>query len=147
VVKQADANLLAYPLRVITDEARIRRDMAYYTSRFDEDAPAMTHSILATIAARLGDAEQASTYFEQSYQPNRKPPFGVLTETPFSDNPYFATAAGGMLQAVLFGFGGLRFTEEGLVQRAPCLPPTWTALTLKGVGPERKTYTVTRSDP
>jgi trehalose/maltose hydrolase-like predicted phosphorylase len=52
-----------------------------------------------------------------------------------------------MLQAVLFGFGGLRFTEEGLVQRAPCLPPTWTALTLKGVGPERKTYTVTRSDP
>ena len=146
VVKQADVNLLAYPLELITDEARIRQDMEAYETRFDEDAPAMTHSVLATLAARLGDAERAYAFFKRSYRPNQKPPFGVLTETPFSDNPYFATAAGGMLQAVIFGFGGLTFTEEGLVQDAPCLPPHWTSLTLKGVGPDRQTYTVKRSD-
>jgi protein-glucosylgalactosylhydroxylysine glucosidase len=144
VVKQADANLLAYPLALITDDARIRQDMDFYESRFDEDAPAMTHSVLATLAARLGDAERAHALFKRAYRPNRKPPFGVLTETPFSDNPYFATAAVGMLQAVLFGFGGLRFTEDGLVQRSPCLPPGWTGLILKGVGPDRTTYTVKR---
>ncbi len=146
VVKQADVNLLAYPLALITDESRIRQDMDYYEPRFDEDAPAMTHSVLATLAARLGDAERAYAFFKRSYRPNQKPPFGVLTETPFSDNPYFATAAGGMLQAVLFGFGGLRFAEDGLVQRSPCLPPGWTGLTLKGVGPDRRTYTVKRSE-
>lgn len=146
VVKQTDVNLLAYPLAVITDETRIRQDMDYYEPRFDEDAPAMTHSVLATLAARMGDAERAYAFFQRSYRPNQKPPFGVLTETPFSDNPYFATAAGGLLQAVIFGFGGLTFTDEGLVQNAPCLPPGWTALTLKGVGPDRRTYTVERSE-
>jgi trehalose/maltose hydrolase-like predicted phosphorylase len=146
MVKQADVNLLAYPLELITDEAQIRQDMETYESRFDEDAPAMTHSVLATLAARLGDAERAYALFTRSYRPNQKPPFGVLMETPFSDNPYFATAAGGMLQAVIFGFGGLTFTEDGLVQDAPCLPPDWTSLTLKGVGPERATFSIKRSD-
>jgi trehalose/maltose hydrolase-like predicted phosphorylase len=142
IVKQADANLLAYPLELIRNEERVRQDMDYYESRFAEDAPAMTHSILAVLAARLGDAERAYAFFKRGYRPNQKPPFGVLSETPFRDNPYFATAAGGMLQAVLFGFGGLALTDEGLVQHRPCLPPGWTSLTLKGVGVRRETYTV-----
>jgi trehalose/maltose hydrolase-like predicted phosphorylase len=134
VVKQADVNLLAYPLEIITEEARIRRDMAYYAPRFDENAPAMSHCVLSVLAARLGDCEQAHAYFKRSYQPNQKPPFGVLSETPFSNNPYFATAAGGMLQAVLFGFGGLAITEQGIVQRRSCLPPGWKSLTIKRLG-------------
>jgi protein-glucosylgalactosylhydroxylysine glucosidase len=55
-------------------------------------------------------------------------------ETPFSNNPYFATAAGGMLQAVLFGLGGLVITERGVEQQQPCLPSGWRSLTVRRLG-------------
>jgi hypothetical protein len=44
--------------------------------------------------------------------------------------------------AVLFGFGGLHFTENGIVQIQGILPKEWKSLTIKGVGTDRKTYTV-----
>ena len=47
-----------------------------------------------------------------------------------------------MLQVVLFGFGGLDISEEGIVQKDAILPKEWESLTIKGVGPERKTYIV-----
>ena len=64
----------------------------------------------------------------------------VRPETPFSDNPYFATGAGGMLQAVINGFCGLEITDKGVVQLPAALPPHWKSVTVKGVGPDRKTY-------
>lgn len=139
LIKQADVNLLAYPLEIVQEESRIRQDLDYYVQRMDYHAPAMSHSVLATILARLGDRDRAAELFDRAYQPNQKPPFGVLTETPLSDNPYFATAAGGLLQAVLFGFAGLRLTDQGLVAGTPCLPSNWKSLTITGVGVERKT--------
>ena len=90
--------------------------------------------------ARLGDGERAYELFRRSYEPNSKPPFGVITETPFSNNPYFATGAGGMLQAVINGFCGLEITDKGVVQLPAALPPHWKSVTVKGVGPEMKTY-------
>jgi len=141
-IKQADVNLLAYPLEVITGEATIRKDLDYYEPRLDEDAPAMSHSVLAVIFARLGDRDRAYELFKRSYQPNQKPPFGVLTETPYSSNPYFATAAGGMLQVVLSGFAGLTFTENGIEQKRSCLPKSWQSLTITGVGRDKRSFTV-----
>jgi hypothetical protein len=44
-------------------------------------------------------------------------PFGALSEVATSNFSYFATGAGGMLQSVLFGFGGLEFTDEGIIQK------------------------------
>ena len=142
IVKQADVNLLAFPLELVTDEAQIQQDLDYYKSRFDEDAPAMSHSVLAIISARLGHRDQAYEFFKRAYQPNQKPPYGVLSETPYSNNPYFATAAGGMLQTVLFGFGGLAITDQGIEQRQPCLPSGWQSLTIKGLGINKETVTI-----
>lgn len=51
--------------------------------------------------ARMGDAEHAYEMFCRCYQPNLRAPFGVLAETPTSDNPYFRTGPGGLLQAVI----------------------------------------------
>ncbi len=141
-IKQADANLLAYPMDVITDERRIRKDLAYYEPRLAEEGPAMSHSALSAIYARLGEAEKAYELFRRSYRPNRVPPFGVLAETAGGTNPYFATGAGGTLQAVLFGFGGLPITDEGVVQKGAVLPKAWKGLQLTGVGREETKYTV-----
>ncbi|RYY15901.1 MAG: glycoside hydrolase family 65 protein, partial [Cytophagaceae bacterium] len=107
-IKQADVNLLAYPLRTITDPAQIKKDLAYYETRVPtRDTPAMTQAIFALLYARLGNATQAQHFFQDAYLPNLLPPFRVIAETKGGTNPYFATGAGGVLQAVLMGFGGL----------------------------------------
>lgn len=68
--------------------------------------------------------------------------FGVLAETAGGTNPYFATGAGGMLQAVLNGFGGLDITDGGITQLKAKLPRKWKPLTIKGTGPQMKTVQV-----
>ncbi|MEM6395864.1 MAG: glycoside hydrolase family 65 protein [Bacteroidota bacterium] len=142
IIKQADVNLLAYPMEIIQGEENIRRDLEYYEPRLSPDGPAMGAAILATLYSRMGEPEKAYELFKDSYRPNEVPPFGVLAETAGGMNPYFATGAGGMLQAVIYGFAGLRLTEDGLVQGETKLPNSWTSLTIKGVGPEMKTFEV-----
>lgn len=142
-IKQADVNLIAYPLGVVSDRAQMLRDLKYYEDKVDMvDGPAMTFSVFAVQYARLGDRRKATEMFRRAYEINLRPPFGVFAETPTSNNPYFMTGAGGMLQAVLFGFGGLAVTEEGIVQNDPVLPLGWRRLVIKGVGPEKKTFIV-----
>lgn len=139
MIKQADVNLLAYPLGIVTEPEAVKRDLAYYEEKIDKvNGPAMGSAILSVLHARLGDAEEAYRLFKKSYIPNRRPPFGVLSESPTSNNPYFATGAGGMLQAVLYGFGGLELTDNGVEQRTPVLPKAWKSLIIKGVGMEKK---------
>ena len=145
MIKQADVNLLAYPLGIITDDVQIKKDLAYYSEKVDKNnGPAMTFSVFSVQYARLGDADKAYAYFKKAYQPNQRPPFGVLAETATSSNPYFMTGAGGILQAFINGFGGLDITENGIIQHKSVLPKHWKKLTIKGVGPERKDFTVTR---
>jgi trehalose/maltose hydrolase-like predicted phosphorylase len=143
-IKQADVNLLAYPLKIVTKEADILKDLAYYEPRMSAEGPAMAHSVLAALYGRLGNAEKAYELFVRSYKPNEVPPFGVLAETAGGTNPYFATGAGGMLQAVLAGIGGLDITEDGIVQLGNKLPSKWKSLTIKGVGKEKRTFTYRR---
>ncbi|MBL7770218.1 MAG: glycoside hydrolase family 65 protein [Flavipsychrobacter sp.] len=142
-IKQADVNLLSYPLKEITDPKQIRKDLEYYETRVpDEGTPAMTQAVFTTLYARLGDKEKAAHWFKDSYLPNLNPPFRVIAETKGGTNPYFATGAGGVVQSVLMGFGGLEITPKGIVQIKSVLPSNWKKLTITGVGPERKTYTV-----
>jgi trehalose/maltose hydrolase-like predicted phosphorylase len=141
-IKQADVNLLAYPLHIITDVATINKDLRYYEPKLAEEGPAMGQSVFAVLYARMGDAQEAYRLYKRSFEPNKRPPFGALAESATSNNPYFATGAGGMLQVVLFGFGGLDITAEGIQQKNPILPKQWKSLTLKGIGPDRKTFTI-----
>lgn len=142
VIKQADVNLLAYPLNVVKDPVQIRKDLDYYAPRYAPDGPAMGWSVLSTLYTRLGDPEKGYEWFVKSYKPNEVPPFGVMSETAGGTNPYFATGAGGMLQAVLSGFGGLELSDAGVTQLKTKLPKKWKSLTIKGVGVDGKTVTV-----
>ena len=140
-IKQADVNLLAFPLKFITDTAQIRRDLIYYSSRVpDQGTPAMTHAIFSLLSSRLGDSQKAYQFFKESYEPNLNPPFRVIAETKGGTNPYFGTGAGGVLQAVLMGFGGLDITDKGINQVKSTLPKNWQKLIITGVS--GKTYVV-----
>lgn len=143
MIKQADVNLLAYPLHVITDKSQIERDLAYYAEKIDKkDGPAMASGVLSVLYARLGDTEKAYSYFVKSYLPNSRPPFGVFSESANSNNPYFATGAGAMLQAVIYGFGGVEQTDSGLKYNKGLLPKQWKSLKIIGLGVDDKTITI-----
>ncbi|MBL4676026.1 MAG: glycoside hydrolase family 65 protein [Mucilaginibacter sp.] len=142
-IKQADVNLLAYPLKAITDPAQIKRDLEYYETRVpNEGTPAMTQGVFALLYARLGNGQKAYHWFKDAYEPNLNPPFRVIAETKGGTNPYFATGAGGIIQAMLMGFGGLDITPTGITQIKSVLPSNWKSLKITGVGIDKKTYTV-----
>jgi protein-glucosylgalactosylhydroxylysine glucosidase len=131
-IKQADVNLLAYPLKEVTDPKAVRADLEYYSKRVpDEGTPAMTQAVFTLLFARLGDSEAAYKWFKDSYIPNLLPPFRVVAETKGGTNPYFSTGAGGIVQSVLMGFGGLEITEKGVKQGKQVLPKTWKSLNIR----------------
>ena len=143
MIKQADVNLLAYPLHVITNKEQIELDLAYYSEKIDKkDGPAMASGVLSVLYARLGNREKAYDYFVKSYLPNSRPPFGVFSESANSNNPYFATGAGAMLQAVIFGFGGVEQTDTGLKYNKGLLPKEWKSLKIIGLGTDNRTISV-----
>ena len=142
-IKQADVALLAFPLDIITDPAEIDRNISYYDAKIDSlHGPAMSHSAMAVNYARMGDPERASRYIARSYRPNLRGPFHNLSETPGNNHVYFATGAGGLLQALIFGYAGLDIDpsgREGIVQRKGTLPSSIKKITVKT---PHRTYTV-----
>ena len=131
IIKQADVNLLSYPLNIVKGD-ELLKDLKYYEPKLAKEGPAMGKSVFAVIYARLGDPEKAFSLFKESYEPNKRPPFGALSESATSNNPYFVTGAGGMLQTVLFGFGGLHLTEEGIIQSKSYFTKRMEVLNSKG---------------
>ena len=142
-IKQADVNLLAYPLKEVSDRAQIKKDLEYYETRIpNEGTPAMTQAIFTLLYARLGDGDKAYHFFKDAYVPNLNPPLRVIAETKGGTNPYFATGAGGIVQSILMGFGGLEITPKGITQVKSALPKQWKSLTIIGVGPDKKIFSV-----
>ena len=88
----------------------------------------MTQAVFTTLYARLGDGEKAYQWFKEAYIPNLNPPFRVIAETKGGTNPYFSTGAGGIVQSILMGFGGLEITPKGIIQIKSSLPKQWKAL-------------------
>lgn len=140
-IKQADVNLLAYPLHEISNPDNIRKDLEYYEPRVGA-GPAMTHAIFTILYSRLGDGDKALKAFQNGYKPNQLPPFGVIAETAGGTNPYFATGAGGLIQAIINGFGGLEITPKGIIQVKSKLPAGWKSLKITGAGINNTTFTV-----
>lgn len=144
-IKQADVNLLAFPLKLITDSKQIIADLNYYQTRVPlKNTPAMTQAMFTLLYSRLGNAEKAWHYFQDSFKPNCLPPFGVIAECKGGTNPYFVTGAGGILQSLLMGFGGIDISYDGcgLTQVQSVLPKKWKKLTITSVGIDKKTFVV-----
>jgi protein-glucosylgalactosylhydroxylysine glucosidase len=81
-----------------------------------------------------GQNNKTLYFFEKALLPYKKGPFAILALRPYLTTTFFGTSSGGLMQALILGFGGLHFTEKGLVQKDPCLPEGWKSITLKGIG-------------
>ena len=145
--KQADTLLLIYPLNLPFDRQTAGKMLDFYTAHTIKNGPAMTASMQAIVAAKLGRGQDALDQFHDSYRPFMRGPWDAFAEKRTSNRVYFCTGMGGCLQSVLYGFAGLQVVEAG--QKAagtkiagdgevslyadPHLPPGWGGLTVKGV--------------
>src|SRR5205085_5104846 len=101
------------------------------------NGPAMTDAIHTIVAARLDRGEEALKRFRASYQPFVRPPFLLFSEKRTRDNVCFLTGEAGVVEAVLYGFAGLRLEPDPAhpdrPRLDPHLPPGWSALRLRSL--------------
>ena len=127
-------NLLCYPLQMEMKESTKRNDLLRAVKSLEKNGAGamMGSNFLSIIAAELGDKSLLNFTIEKTLKGYLKPPFNVLSETHGNKSVNFLTGAGSFLQQVIFGYTGLRVTDEGIVQKyKPLLPDGVKKLTLK----------------
>lgn len=123
IIKQPDVVMLLHLLWDRFPPEVREANFRYYEPRCAHGS-SLSPAIHAAVAARLGDVRLAERYFRQA------------SEIDLGDNMgnaaagVHAAALGGLWQAAVFGFAGLRFTEEG-PEHQPNLPPQWRGLSLR----------------
>jgi len=123
IVKQADVVML---LHLLWDDypPEVREmNFRYYEPRCAHGS-SLSPAIHALIAARLGDLTLATRYFRQAMDIDLADNMGNAA------GGIHAAALGGLWQAVVFGFAGLRLTDHGPEYHSN-LPPHWQGLSMR----------------
>lgn len=140
LIKQADVVLMSYPLAMQMPSSTRARDLEIYANATDPHGVAMTWGIHAIVHRDVGNeakADECATKF-RLYS---RPPFYTWHEGEAPDGsdgqgaPNLVTAAGGFLQQIWAGYGGVRFEPggEGMLIRQPRPLPNSTRLRLRQV--------------
>jgi len=134
-IKVVDALLIYYPLEIPMDKEIILKNLEYYYRREKEDNLRIAHSpgIYSVLYSQLDKGKEAYKHFKE-YDKFYLPPFEVMRETLSLPNyvTVFLTGMGSFLQALIYGFAGIKLTSEGFLIR-PTLPNEIPRLTLKGI--------------
>ncbi len=133
VVKQADTILIGFPLGVNMSSSTRRNDLNIYNRTTTASGPAMTWAMFAVGYLDIGDEATAHAFFTRGYANALNGAFGVWQETPHGGAVNFLTGAGGFLQSVIFGYGGLRLSDDALLLHPPQPPGNATSVGLHGV--------------
>ena len=121
-IKQPDVLMLLYLLDDLYDTETARANWDYYTPRTDLTyGSSLGPAIQAALCAREGDPEEGYQHFRLAARTDLEDVRGNAHEG------IHAATAGGLWQAAVFGFGGLRIGENG-PEVDPRLPSNWTRL-------------------
>ncbi len=121
VVKQADVLMLGVLLPDLFGPQVLEANYRYYEPRTSHGS-SLSPAIHALVAARVGDLDDAAAYFELAGGVDLDNRMGNA-----ADGVHIATM-GGLWQAAVFGFGGVR-ADGDAVRIDPRLPPAWDGLT------------------
>ena len=114
--------LIGYPLQYPGLKAYTRwNDLLIYEPVTRSTGPAMSWSMYAVNHLDIDNYREAAQNFNRSYQPYVRGPFRVWQELQGAAQHgahNFLTGAGGFLQAVLFGYAGLRVYLDRLEVKA-----------------------------
>jgi kojibiose phosphorylase len=123
IIKQPDVVMLIYLLwERMPPEAR-RANFEYYEPRCGHGS-SLSPAIHALVAARLGNTALAERYFRQAAEIDLADDIGNAA------GGVHAGALGGLWQAAVLGFAGLRCCGERPEHRVN-LPPTWRSLSMR----------------
>ncbi len=122
ILKQPDVLMLLYLMRERYDYNTLAANWDYYNQRTDHTyGSSLGPAIHAILACDLNQPTEAYTHFLRSALVD-------LEDVRLNAGEgIHAASAGGVWQAVVFGFGGIRMTQFGPVA-CPNLPPHWTRL-------------------
>ena len=118
--KQADVIQLMILMEELFDEAVCRKNYLYYEPRTLHDS-SLSKAVHSMMASDLGMTEAAYEMFRGAAQTDLGP------QPHSSDDGIHSANMGGMWQAVVMGFGGLRATD-GRLRINPHLPSAWKRL-------------------
>ncbi|PAX51905.1 family 65 glycosyl hydrolase [Brunnivagina elsteri CCALA 953] len=129
VLKQPDVLMLLYLMRdtqaLPAHDNVLQKNWDYYAPRTDSTyGSSLTPAIHASLAANLGDAADAYKQFMQAALTDLKDNRGNTRDG------IHGASAGGVWQAVVFGFGGIQLKDSAPIA-TPHLPPSWTRLKFK----------------
>jgi kojibiose phosphorylase len=123
IIKQPDVVMLVHLLwERMSPEVR-KANFMYYEPRCGHGS-SLSPAIHALVAARLGETELAERYFSQAAEIDLADNMGNAA------GGIHAAALGGLWQAAVFGFAGLRLTEAG-PEHHPSLPASWRSLSMR----------------
>ena len=121
-LKQPDVLMLHYLLEDRFTDAQLVTDYEYYDPRTDhEHGSSLGPSISAVIACWAGHPERGYEHFRRAARAD------LLDVRHNTGDGIHGASAGGLWQAVVMGFGGLRVTEDGWTT-SPMLPASWSRL-------------------
>jgi beta-phosphoglucomutase len=126
VLKQPDVLMLLYLMRESQEfpysQEAVEKNWDYYAPRTDITyGSSLGPAIHAILASDLGKSEEAYQCFMQAAMVDIEDVRGNASEG------VHGASAGGVWQAVVFGFGGIKLTENGPVA-TPHLPHGWKRL-------------------
>jgi len=126
---------LAMPLKWAHWSPEVRRhDVSFFEDHNWPHGNAMYWWAFVVAWLQVGNRTRADVDFGRVTARNVFGPFHTWTEAPGGGGcPNFVTGAGGYLQALWAGYGGVRLTDESLLLQQPRLPPNATALHLRGL--------------
>lgn len=129
VLKQPDVLMLLYLMRESQEqpynEKTLKKNWDYYAPRTDITyGSSLGPAIHAILASDLDKTSEAYQYFMQAALVDLEDVRGNAADG------IHGASAGGVWQAVVFGFGGFQLAEQGPVAN-PHLPPSWTRLKFK----------------
>ena len=119
VLKQPDVLMLAYLLPELFPGEALQRNYAYYDPRTDHElGSSLGPAISAVMACRAGDPDVGYQHFLRAARAD------LLDVRGNAGDGIHGASAGGLWQAVVFGFAGLDLTADGW-QTRPMLPSHW----------------------
>jgi beta-phosphoglucomutase len=129
VLKQPDVLMLLYLMRdtqaFLYRPDVLQKNWNYYAPRTDSTyGSSLCPAIHSILAAKLGEAAEAYKHFMQAATVDLEDSRGNTADG------IHAASAGGVWQAVVFGFAGIQL-KDSIPIANPHLPPTWTRLKFK----------------
>ncbi|XP_070540415.1 protein-glucosylgalactosylhydroxylysine glucosidase-like [Ptychodera flava] len=132
-VKQADVILAGFPLMWNVGQDVRKNDLDVYEQVTDPLGPAMTWGMFAIGHIELRQYNKAADLFKRSYSRYVREPYKIWTEVVKGMGAVnFITGMGGFLQAIIFGYGGIRLRVDELTFD-PVLPPNVNTLNFKNL--------------